>query len=142
MTIELKQLGVAPFYYPLSVSLQSDALTEPIVSDVTVDDLLPGDSRTVEIDLGTIGVSTLGSPLHVQLTGPMLLADQRVQLATVTPWTEPDGPTGLQWSVACQQGSETHPLGAVAAWSGQDCECRCDVDGVFRTCDGAICTEQ
>ena len=139
ISLELAQSGVAPFYYPLYASLQSEGLPEPVVSGVDVSAVLPGDRIAFDVDLGRVPIEALGGPIEVQLQGPMVQDGQRVLMRTLTPWTESGEPTALQWSVGCEFGGVTHALGDAVAVPGSDCDCRCDVDGTVRDCDGAVC---
>ncbi len=137
--LQFAQTGVAPFYYPLLASMSSEALAEPAVSDADLSTLLPGESRSVEVPLGRIAVDSLDEPFGLKLTSPMLSEAQQVLLSTLTPWTEADGPTAVQWTIQCEAGGHTYDLGQVVEGSGGDC--RCDVDGVVRTFGGDTCSD-
>ena len=99
----------------------------------------PVDRIAFDVDLGRVPIEALGGPIEVQLQGPMVQDGQRVLMRTLTPWTESGEPTALQWSVGCEFGGVTHALGDAVAVPGSDCDCRCDVDGTVRDCDGAVC---
>ena len=139
VSLELAQRGVAPFYYPLFATLQSDALEVVHHSTDDLRTLLPGDQRTVSFDLGRVPVSALQAPLRVGLHSDILQPAQTIALATRTPWTEEGGPLMLEWGVVCDTDAGTIPLGAVAGTTDAGCDCVCDVDGTLRSCGGAPC---
>ncbi len=139
LEVTLKQTGVAPFYYPLFLELHSDALASPIVSTEDLQGLLPGEELTFQVGLGQLPVTALQSPISLQLSSPMLQENQEVLLATSTPWSPTSGPTALSWETGCRLGDVDYQVGDVQGASSEGCDCTCDVDGVFRTCDGASC---
>jgi hypothetical protein len=139
LDIVVTQTGVAPFYYPLSVSIDSDALETPVVTDTDLHTLLPGDSQSITIDLGRVSADIINNPVHLELTSPMLLPSQRITLATTTTDSPDVGATTLLWSFVCEAEGVDHPLGTTLGTDAHDCPCVCDVDGVFRGNDGEVC---
>lgn len=135
----IAQTGVAPFYYPAFAQASWAALDEPAVSDVDLSPLLPGDALSVRIDLGRVDAATVGEPMTLRLTSPMLQDGQRMEFATATPWSATEDSTVLQWTVECALGDALHPLGATLPFPAHECDCTCDVDGAFRDCDGSVC---
>jgi len=137
--LELTATGVAPFYYPLTPVLVDQATGAAVATAETVPALLPGDSLTVEFDLNRVAPQTFGGPLVLDLQSPVLMAAQRIQLPTITPWTEAGSATAVSWSLGCEGPSDRLRVGAVVEVDGQACECRCDVDGRLRDAAGAVC---
>jgi hypothetical protein len=139
LDIALTQSGVAPFYYPLSVSIQSDALDTPVTTETDLHTLLPGDTQTITIDLGRVSIDVINTPVQVELTSPMLLSTQQISLATTTAESAATGPTSLYWDEECEADGVTRPVGTFLDTDAHDCPCVCDVDGEFRTIDGEVC---
>jgi len=137
--VEVAQRGVAPFYYPLFLTLQLDGLEDVYVSDDDLHTLLPEEQRVVSFELGRIPVESLQSPLVLELRSDILQSSQQIAFATSTPWTTPDGATSLLWEVQCASDSGAVPLGAVHSRMDSGCDCVCDVDGELRTCGGTPC---
>jgi len=139
INIELSQTGVAPFYYPLFLEVGSDALSSAVQDEEDLRTLLPGQSRSLTVDLGRVPVDLLSTPLQIGLVSPMLQSTQQLLLATESPWTEEGGRTGLQWDFGCTAEETTASLGEVIGLTGEGCDCRCDVDGQFRACEETLC---
>ena len=139
LEVTLKQSGVAPFYYPLFLELHSEALESPIISGEDVQALLPGEEHTFQIELGRVPVTVLQSPISLQFSSPMLQENQEILLATSSPWSSTSGPTALSWETGCNVADVGYEVGDVHGTSLDGCDCTCDVDGVFRTCEGVPC---
>ena len=139
LQVELSQTGVAPFYYPLFLSIESTALEASATSEVDLQELMPGDHRLVTIDLGQVPVSILDEPILLTFESPILQEGQRLLMATDTPWSTPTGPTVLQWEMSCDDGGTTYTLGDIAGPTPEGCDCVCDVDGLLRACGGEPC---
>jgi len=137
--LAVAQRGVAPFYYPVFLTLRPDTDADVIQGTSDLSTLLPGEQRVVSLDLGRVAVAVLESPLVLGLTSDMLQASQHVAFATDTPWSEPGGPTMLSWDLQCETTAGLIELGAVERVLESGCECVCDVDGTLRTCGGAPC---
>jgi hypothetical protein len=139
VSVEIEQSGVAPFYYPLFVSVASDSLGTGAVGTTDLSDLLPGVRRTINLPLGRVAVAGLSEPWTLTLDGPMISAGQRVRLGTAVPGTATDEPTRLHWSPQCTVGDAAIPVGTPVDASGGECDCRCEVDGAIRDCFGDLC---
>ena len=139
LQVELSQTGVAPFYYPLFLSVESPALEMSATSGVDLQEMMPGEHRVIAIELGQVPVSVLNDPIELTLESPMLVEGQRLLMATDTPWSTSTGPTVVQWEVSCVDGDATHALGEIAGTTPEGCDCSCDVDGVLRSCGGEPC---
>jgi hypothetical protein len=139
ISIDLSQTGVAPFYYPLFLELKSDALTSAVQDDEDLRTLLPGQSRTLTVELGRVPVDLLSTPLKIGLVSPMLQSSQQLLLATESPWTEEGGQTALQWEFGCTAEEASASLGEVIGVTEEGCDCRCDVDGQYRACEETLC---
>jgi hypothetical protein len=139
LQIELSQTGVAPFYYPLFLSVESPALEMPTTSGVDLQDLMPGEHRIVTLELGQVPVSMLNEPIELILESPILSEGQMLLMSTNTPWSTSTGPTVLKWEMSCVDGDKTYALGDIAGTTAEGCECSCDVDGILRSCSGEPC---
>jgi hypothetical protein len=140
VSVELSQTGVAPFYYPLTLTLHSEALGSTATSEDDLRSLLPGDSQTVVFDLGRVSVDVLSQPIEVSFSSEMLLDGQQISLATATPWDPSETQTALQWELSCQtEGGETLSVGESSGTNSDGCACVCDVDGQLRACGQDSC---
>jgi hypothetical protein len=139
LQVELSQTGVAPFYYPLFLSVESPVLEVPTISGVDLQELMPGDHRIVIIELGQVPVSILNEPIALTLESPMLQEGQVLLMSTDTPWSTPTGPTVLQWEMSCTDEGTIYALGDIAGTTPEGCDCSCDVDGLLRSCGGEAC---
>jgi hypothetical protein len=140
VSVELRQTGVAPFYYPLALALDADGLAAPVSGPSDLQALLPGESTTVALDLGRVSTDVLHQPLRLSLASEMLLPGQEIALATATPWDPTATGTALQWALGCDtDDGASLAVGERAGTTAQGCDCRCDVDGQVRSCDGAAC---
>ena len=139
VSLDLTATGVAPFYYTLTPALVDQVTGETIATGGPLPSLLPGDTLPIEFTVSRVSPQTLEGPLMLELRSPMLLDGQRLQLPTVTPWTEPGGATAVAWTLGCEGPSGDLRVGAVVSLEGQSCECRCDVDGTLRDPSGDVC---
>jgi len=135
LDITLKQSGVAPFYYPLSVSIESDDLASPVETYTELHTLLPGETQTITVALGRVSTDVINNPLDIELSSPMLLSSQQITLATTTDASPAAGPTTLQWAITC----DGEPLGSRTRTDSEGCSCICDVDGLPRSHSGDVC---
>jgi len=133
--ITFTQSGVAPFYYPLSVSIDSDALESPAMTYTELHTLLPGETQTINVPMGRVSTAVINNPVHVELSSTMLLPTQQLSLATTSAASPGTGPTTLQWAVTC----DDEPLGSTARTDAEGCTCTCNVDGQFRSPSGTLC---
>ncbi|MGB0639274.1 MAG: hypothetical protein ACPGTU_08080 [Myxococcota bacterium] len=140
LEIDIKQTGVAPFYYPVSVQARLDGFGDSVVDEEDLQGLLPGEHQTVSVDFEMIEVEHLLRPIHIDLYSPILQESQSIGLATNTPWSDLSGPTVLQWDFGCDLDGSTVGVGDVVGQTEEGCDCLCDVDGSFRSCGGAVCT--
>ena len=101
--------------------------------------MLPGETRNVVFDLGKVDADSLSGAFNVHLTSDMVLPNQQLNLATVTPWTQEGASTALSWSVGCTVDGQEVPLGETYEDNAAGCPCVCDVDGVMRHCGGEPC---
>lgn len=138
-SFDIAQTGVAPFYYPLHLVLSSDYLGEPITSGDDLSTLVPGETRTITVDLGRVPVSLLTSEVGVRLASSMLGEGQEVRFATESPWPTDVGDLALAWAFSCVVGGVSYEPGVVVGTHTDGCDCICDVDGQIRTCDGRAC---
>jgi hypothetical protein len=140
VSVTLGQAGVAPFYYPLYLAVTSDDLASPVTGTDALQTLLPGESRTVTLDLGRVSVAVLNAPLTLRLSSPMLQAGQTIAFATESPWTADTGELALAWEIGCElEATESFTPGEVVGTTGDGCDCVCDVDGQFRACGAEGC---
>ena len=139
VSLELAATGVAPFYYALTPVLVDQATGTAISSAGPLPTVLPGDSVTVDFSLSRVPPELLQGPLMVDFTSPIFLDGQKLQLPTITPWTEAGGPTTVAWALGCDGPSGNLRVGAAVSIDDQDCECRCDVDGSLRDAAGDVC---
>ena len=139
ITVRITQRGVAPFYYPLYVQLNSEELGAPVISEKSLHGLLPGKETAIRFSLGRIPVDAATAPFSLELTSPILQDTQQVLLATSTDASAETGPTVVGWDLSCEENSEVFALGAVVREDADGCACRCDVDGTIRTATGEIC---
>jgi hypothetical protein len=137
VTVQIAQSGVAPFYYPVFLQLEADSELHRNSDDLST--LLPGEHRSVHFELGQIPVAELDGSFALTLTSEILQSTQSISLGTSTPWSEPEGPTLLQWEVQCDTEAGVLQLGEVASQLASGCDCVCDVDGILRTCGGEPC---
>ena len=139
LTLEVTQSGVAPFYYPLFLGVGHQGADDIIMGTEDLSTLLPGETRALTIDLGTIPVTALGEAMTLHLMSDMLLEGQELRLATQTIWDSSEGPTTLSWELGCQVGEVSYALGEALESSAGACPCICDLDGMKDPCTGAPC---
>ncbi|HCP46763.1 MAG TPA: hypothetical protein DIU15_12015 [Deltaproteobacteria bacterium] len=140
VSVEITQSGVAPFYYPLFLTVDSEALDGTRTAADDLQTLLPGESRSVTVELGQVSVDVLNAPLSLGLSSPMLLSDQKVALATESPWTQDNGALTLHWELGCEtEADEFVSPGEVVSINSDGCICVCDVDGQIRACGQETC---
>jgi len=139
MEIELTQTGVAPFYYPLFLSVYSEALDGLTVSEDDLSELLPGDVHAVRVDLGRVSVDVVNGPITLGLESGILQESQSIAFATMTPWSDPAGPTRLRWDLVCETDEGLIKLGETSGQTSDGCACVCDVDGRLWSCQGVPC---
>ncbi len=138
--VTVAQTGVAPFYYPVFLTAEVSGGETVATSDDDLRTLLPGEERTVVLELGETPQESVAGGLGLRLMSGAVLASQEIRFGTTSPWTDDSSPLQLQWPLTCDTSSGPLALGAIELVEGQDCPCRCDVDGVARTCSGATCS--
>ena len=137
-TLSISNTGLAPFYADLHVQMfnaQGDLVGE---SESSLQGLLPGENILIDVNYGLVSVTAFHAPLTIRLHSSRLLPNQRIELATTTPWTSGTGVT-VDWGIQCTYDSQTLQLGD---WAGGpvDCPCRCGVDGSVHDCTGEPCS--
>jgi len=137
---DLSQTGVAPFYYPLFIAVDSPELETTVVSDIDLSSIQPGDNQMVSLSLGRVSATVLNGPITVTLKSPILQAGQAIALATTTPWPTSDSSTQLRWDLGCDDAGVSYSIGHVIGSTAEGCDCVCDVDSTFRTCHGEPCS--
>ncbi len=141
LSVEVLQSGVAPFYYPLYATLYGGDGGVLGTGDLDLSQLLPKDKATVSFNLGLIELEALGEPWELRLESGILQPEQRVRIATSSPSTNDSTGLRLDWAVGCVTSNGLAPLGTALGVDASGCPCRCDVDGAWRSCDGALCEE-
>ena len=139
ITVTLAQTGNAPFYYEIFPALEVEGMAKWLVKEEDLKTLLPGQTRDVVFELGSIDVTTLGNAFKMHLSSEMVLPGQQVHFATTTPWTAEGAPTALAWNLGCAFQGQEVPLGTFYGQDDEGCLCVCDVDGVMRNCAGQPC---
>ena len=140
VSVQISQTGVAPFYYPLTFGLESEALKERVIHEDPLQTLLPGETRSLVFELGRVPVALLNQPIELTLDSDMLLDGQDIAFATVTPWDTETNTTYLGWDLTCEaENGDSIAIGEIYGTDANGCDCRCDVDGKFRACGQAAC---
>jgi hypothetical protein len=142
MAVHITQIGVAPFYYPLYLSIRSEYQNSGFSSSVDLSQLLPGESIQVDFDMGMMETSAFQERFLIELNGDILLPEQRILLPTRTESTEPEEITSLLWKTECVADELSIPLGHTILLGANVEYCRCDVDGMLRFLDGRLCQEE
>jgi hypothetical protein len=138
LSLDIAQTGVAPFYYPLDLVLSSAHLEASVWAGEDLSTLLPGESRTVTVDLGRVPVGQLSDSIALSLSSTMLQDSQAVRFATESPVTT-TGDLELAWNFTCDPDGVSVNVGTVVGTTDQGCDCLCDVDRQIRACDGTSC---
>jgi len=139
IVLRIAQTGVAPFYYPLFVSLLSEDQALDVGSTFDLSALQPGEYVDVELDLGRVSTDLFQERLSLQLRGDILLEGQQIHMPTLTPDTEVGEPTGVRWPTHCVYEDTEIALGATLHIAERGEDCRCDVDRQFHRFDGRAC---
>ena len=96
--ITLTQSGIAPFYYPIFLKIESTRFGIQETSAINLQDLLPGQSRKIQVAMPNLPDGALTEPFALSLVSPILQDNQQILFATTTPWSTPSGPLLLQWN--------------------------------------------
>jgi len=137
MAAELPSHGSTPCEQAASAQ---PALASPTTSTDDLQTLLPGESRTVTVELGRVSAELLNTPLTLKLLSPMLQEGQSIAFATESPWTADTGELTLAWEISCETDTaELVTPGVVVGTNVDGCGCVCDVDGQFRACGAVDC---
>jgi hypothetical protein len=138
--VELSQTGVAPFYYPLYLSADSDGLDTIVTGTEDLQTLLPGETRTFTVDFGRVSVDVIHQFLTLRLTSPMLQSGQSIAFASQSLWTADTGEITLSWEIGCKTGSANFAFaGEIVSTNPEGCDCVCDLDGHYRACGAEDC---
>lgn len=133
LTISVRNSGIAPFYYPLTLSLWSQQGEKWIVEE-HLEDLLPSaQSHDYSILLEDVPSTFIDSMLFVRLESEMIQTSQKIRFANIE---DVEGQIPIAFDFSCHHEEETYMLG-----EKYNEYCFCDVDGVFRTAEGADCLE-
>ena len=117
--VEISNSGVAPFYYPLTLSL-SDGVDAPHLFTDNLETLQPGEARSFRLELTGVSAELLGRTYTLSLTSPILLDDQVIRFADQA---DEQGALRMTPEFGCSmEGSELK----VGERLG---DCVCDVDG-------------
>lgn len=128
-TIEIRNAGIAPFYYPLSAYLDDGqgqvwALAEDLQG------LQPGQSRVLSLELTDQSVDVLARDFRLYLSSPQLFGDQVIRFADAG---DEEGRLTFRPEFGCQVQDQTLRV-------GQRLEtCFCDVDGQLIGDDHRVC---
>ena len=133
----LRNSGIAPFYYPLTLKLSSIASGQSWNFDYDLKSLNPAANLSdLVLSLQAIAVSELRDGFTLSLTSPHLLTEQVIHWANTL---QENGKLSIPNGFKCSFNSSAYDLfDSVVSSFGQ---CYCDVDGLFYTVDGTHCIE-
>ena len=125
----IRNTGVAPFYYPLSLQLMdpNDRLWS-LTDDLHT--LQPGEDRRLELAIRAVPVAQLNESHWIRLHSPILLGNQVIRLADRDLQADH---LEVRPSFGCQSPGGTQSVGATVG------TCFCDIDGTLVDDDGRAC---
>ena len=128
LEIAIQNTGVAPFYYPLNLSIRGPGIDREIEN---LEGIQPSD-RTMLLPLEVIGIpaSSINQPWTLQLTSGVLLENQVIHFANVEAIA---GVLTVTPRFVCPYETQEVSLGQSIAG------CFCDVDGEMYTVNGDRC---
>ena len=128
LEIAIQNTGVAPFYYPLNLSIRGPGIDREIEN---LEGIQPSD-RTMLLPLEVIGIpaSSINQPWTLQLTSGVLLENQVIHFANVE---DIAGVLTVTPRFVCPYETQEVSLGQSIAG------CFCDVDGEMYTVNGDRC---
>lgn len=137
VAVLLRNSGIAPFYYPLTMTLTSKASEQSWQFENNLKLLIPSDNlSTFNLKLPSLEISELTEGFTLSLTSPHLLADQKIRWANTS---QENGNLSIPNNFNCEFNSATYSLSAqLMTTQGH---CYCDVDGLFYTASGQNCSE-
>ena len=136
VSVAIKNSGVAPFYYPLTLTLTSHETETVWTNDLELNSMLPNDeAHLVIFELPAIETITLTQGFSLQLDSPHLLEGQVIHWANQE---QSEGILLITSDFYCTLDTSTLLLGASAELSQG--RCFCDVDGILYTLDGRVCS--
>ena len=133
--IRMRNYGVAPFYYPLSLNIHSASDEESwFVADMGT--VLPEESSVFTLSLENISVGKLHAGFSMQLQSEWLFEERPIQWANAG---QNNGILTIETAFVCELLGETFSLGEVVETTER---CVCDVDGEWYTLTGDICSNE
>ncbi|MGC6509618.1 MAG: hypothetical protein ACON4U_14440 [Myxococcota bacterium] len=135
VTAFIRNTGVSPFYYPLSLELTAIETGEVLHEIPGVELLLPEtESTALVFSLEDISVADINQSYGLMLKSDHLLPQQHIRWANET---QQEGQMRLSPLFQCIYATES-------IWPGQEVQgsngpCTCDVNGTFYTYSGEIC---
>ena len=135
ISIMLKNSGVAPFYYPLSLILESIETGESWSIESELHALLPSEQHTqITFDLEEIHRQVITQGFRLKLSSEHLLDDQLIRWANSE---QNQGALVLANQFVCHDQTVTVSVGETIMIN--DDTCFCDVDGVLYTSGQVSC---
>ena len=137
VTVRLRNSGVAPFYYPLTMKLSSNNSEQSWDFDSNLESIIPSSSSSdIVLNILGIAVSEFSEGLTLSLRSPHLLETQVIHWANTQ---QDNGKLSIMNEFACLFESSSFGLSdQVITTQG---ECYCDVDGQLYTLEGQICLD-
>jgi len=135
LEVHLRNSGIAPFYYPLSLSIHKKDMEEQptLISDVEL--LLPSNEDTIyTTDTIEIPISELVNGYVLRITSEHILEGSHISWANAEQF---QGSIEVAYTQQCVSAEETYLLGE-AVMVG-DTSCYCDVDGLLYTIHNELC---
>ena len=130
LEIANRNSGVAPFYYPLNLSLQGPESEHRLEN---IESIQPSPSdRAVLLPVEVIGIPSmnLNQPWDIRLSSEVLLENQTIHFANLE---EDNGTLTVTLNFVCQYEGQELALGQSID------DCFCDVDGLMYALDGSNC---
>lgn len=128
LDIAIQNTGVAPFYYPLSISIDGPGLERRVEN---LESIQPSDRTSIlPVELIGIPAASLNQQWGIHLTSEVLLENQVIHFANLE---DDSGILTVIPNFMCQHEGQELSLGESID------NCFCDVDGLTYTIDGETC---
>ena len=127
--VELRNTGVAPFYYPLALNLSDDVDERRLLAS-DLETLQPGEVRAFSAELTGVSAERLDRTYTLSLSSPILLDDQTIRFADSA---DREGALAMTPAFGCSIDGEMLRVGQRLG------ECVCDVDGLLKSARWTDC---
>ena len=135
LEVHMRNSGNAPFYYPLTISIQNKEDGQELAAFTNLEALLPSEESTVyTTEIFDLSISDVLDGYDIQLQSDHILENAHISWANDG---QSEGKIDINYMTTCTLEDVSYVIGQEIQNDEQSCFC--DVDGNFYTVNNEIC---